>query len=69
MKAECPAKCGKRFVSQAHAEAHADREHYDWRTPRLRGWGTPFGFIDFKHPVTYQEAYDAMQSICGGGHE
>lgn len=55
-KAMCPARCGKKFISEEHAARHADAEHPDWRTPKSKGWVTPYGFIDFTNPVTYEEA-------------
>lgn len=64
---QCPAGCGKKFISQAHAETHADNAHDNWRDPqpvKRKGWATPHGFIDFSHPVTYQEACDQMQTYA-----
>ncbi len=52
----CPAKCGKKFTTQEFAEKHADAEHADWRIPKAKGWRTPYGFIDFFQPVTYEHA-------------
>jgi hypothetical protein len=60
----CPGGCGKKFISQAHAEAHADLEHKDWKLPKVpkrKGWVTPFGFVDFKEPVTYEEAVETSR--------
>jgi hypothetical protein len=65
MKTSCPDKCGKKFVTPEHAEAHADKEHPGWRAPKARGWRTPNGFIDFSHPVTYEEACKAMEEMKG----
>lgn len=31
--------------------------------PRRKGWATPYGFVDCKEPVTYQEACDMMKVI------
>ncbi len=56
MAFNCPAKCGKRYLTKEHAEIHADAAHKDWRTPRQKGWVTPHGFVDFAYPVTYEEA-------------
>lgn len=28
---------------------------------KRRGWRTPYGFIDFSKPVTYEEACEAMK--------
>lgn len=58
----CPVKkCGRKFINQECAEIHADAEHDDWRTPRQKGWATPYGFGDFKQPVTYAEACEQMK--------
>lgn len=58
-------ECGKKWVSQEAMEAHADREHPDWRTPKARGWVTPHGFADFREPVTYEEACAATKAVAG----
>lgn len=65
VKAKCPAGCGKKFISEQHAKAHADKEHEGWdKAPeKAKGWATPYGFIDMKHPVTYEEACATMQEI------
>ena len=63
IKTVCPAGCGKKFISKEHAEAHADATHKDWRIPRSKGWATPFGFVDFRKPVTYEEACKTAQKI------
>jgi hypothetical protein len=52
----CPVKCGKKFITKEHAERHADKEHPGWRNPKKKGWVTPYGFVDFRYPVTYEEA-------------
>jgi len=62
-KTLCPAGCGKKYISAEHAERHADAEHPDWRTPKARGWATPFGFVDFRQPVTCEEACKMAQKI------
>lgn len=59
-KAFCPANCGRKFINEDAAIKHADMYHHDWRTPRRRGWATPYGFGDFTHPVTYEEACEQM---------
>lgn len=56
MKTLCPSGCGKKFISPEHAERHADSAHPDWRIPKSKGWPTPYGFVDFSRPVTYEEA-------------
>lgn len=62
-KVKCPAGCGRIFISKEHAERHADKEHPDWRTPKARGWATSYGFIDFSHPVTFEEACTLAKSL------
>ncbi len=56
-------KCGKKFISAAHARSHADLAHPGWMTPRQKGWRTPYGFADFDHPVTYEEACESMKPM------
>lgn len=63
-RAMCPAGCGAKFISKEHAEAHADENHPDWKTPKSKGWATPYGFIDFREPVTYEEACSIMLDIA-----
>ena len=60
MEIKCP-ECDKKFISQEFMEKHADSEHPDWRTPKSKGWRTPWGFIDFRHPVTYEYACEQMK--------
>lgn len=62
-KHNCPMKCGKKFITKAHAMSHADIAHPDWMTPKRKGWATPYGFGDFTHPVTYQEACEQIKVI------
>jgi len=62
MAVMCPAKCGKKFTTQRFAETHADEAHADWRIPKSRGWRTPYGFIDFREPVTYEVACETMKA-------
>ena len=70
MKAECPVKCGKKFISYAHAKSHADIAHPDWmfdKPPlgamKRKGWVTPYGFGDFTEPVTYEDACRMMEKF------
>lgn len=63
-KALCPAGCGKKFVSGEHAKSHADLMHDDWMTPRRKGWATPYGFCDWKEPITYEDACKQMQAMA-----
>jgi len=54
--------CGKKFITQQHVDAHADEWHPGWRTPRAKGWRTPYGFVDFREPVTYEQACRFMKT-------
>lgn len=63
MRVLCPAGCGKKFISQLWAESHADLEHPDWKVPKSKGWVTPYGFVDFQYPVTYEFACEQMKVI------
>jgi hypothetical protein len=60
---KCPAGCGKKFITKEYAERHADEDHKDWRIPKQRGWATPHGFVDFREPVTYEQACATAQKI------
>ena len=62
MKTICPAGCGKKFISRECAESHADTAHPGWRTPKQRGWATPYGFGDWVNPITYEEACEQMKT-------
>lgn len=65
-KTACPAGCGKKFITANHAEKHADTSHPNWKTPKMpkaKGWATPFGFIDFGQPVTYEQACQTAQKL------
>ena len=62
----CPAGCGLKFVDKEHAEKHADLCHPGWRDPKpklCKGWRTPWGFIDFSVPVSYEKACEAAKNI------
>lgn len=59
----CPVKCGKKFTTQAFAETHADEAHAEWRIPKSRGWRTPYGFGDWREPVTYEFACAEMKKM------
>lgn len=64
MKATCPAGCGKKFISAEHAKSHADLVHPDWMTPKRKGWATPYGFGDWDHPITYEQACEEMKAMA-----
>lgn len=66
---KCPAGCGKKYISTNHAEAHADADHPDWKIPKARDWATPYGFVDFREPVTYEKACEVAKKIQGLGKE
>jgi len=57
-KAQCPAGCGKKFVTAAYAASHADIAHPNWIEDKhkRKGWATPYGFVDFSYPVSYEDA-------------
>lgn len=65
MKVDCPAKCGKRFISPEHASAHVKDAHPAWveGAHARKGWVTPYGFVDFKEPVTYEEALETSKTL------
>ncbi len=63
-KALCPANCGKKFVTEEAAHKHADEHHADWRTPKRKGWATPYGFGDWSYPITYDDACERMKAIA-----
>lgn len=55
--------CNKKFITAAHAKSHEDIAHpqnTDEEQMR-RGWATPYGFVDFVEPVTYEYAHSFMQ--------
>ncbi|PCI53843.1 MAG: hypothetical protein COB36_11430 [Alphaproteobacteria bacterium] len=64
-KTLCPAGCGKKFTTKEFSEKHADAAHgKDWRIPKQKGWATPYGFIDFGNPVTYEYALKASKEMA-----
>lgn len=61
---QCPAECGSRFVSEEFLKRHLAVEHPTWKNvPRQKGWCTPYGFGDWTHPITYEEACERMKEI------
>lgn len=62
----CP-YCHKKFVDVDFLNTHllgAHPERYSIGTDeRRKGWITPYGFVDFRHPVSYEEACHAMKSV------
>lgn len=62
-RALCPAGCGQKYISKEHAERHADQNHHGWRTPKSKGWATPYGFVDFFEPVAYEKACATAKKI------
>lgn len=68
MSAICPAKCGKKFISEEHALNHANLHHTGWNDPKSvkrKGWATPYGFGDWKEPIAYEEACEQMKKMVG----
>lgn len=63
-KTLCPANCGKKFVTEDAAHMHADEQHPDWRTPKRKGWATPYGFGDWSYPITYEDACERMKALA-----
>lgn len=67
MAIKCPAGCPRKFVDYEHADRHADEFHPGWRDPmapeKQKGWATPYGFLDFSEPVTYEHALLFGRSI------
>ena len=65
-KTNCPAGCGKRFITKEHAMSHADLEHPDWieESKKRKGWVTPYGFADYSRPVTYEQACADMKAAA-----
>lgn len=59
----CPCACGLKFVTKDFAEKHADEKHEGWRTPKQKGWCTPYGFIDFTEKVTYEKACEVAKEL------
>ena len=33
------------------------------QTEKRTGWATPYGFADFKEPVSYEEACETMKTV------
>lgn len=64
-KAKCPAGCGKMFITSAHAVSHADLVHPNWieDSKKRKGWVTPYGFGDWTHPISYEEACEQMKKF------
>lgn len=71
----CPVKdCRKKFLNKEFLENHIQNEHASYDTsPRQKGWATPYGFIDFTMPVTYEHACKMMKEMSGkniyGSHD
>lgn len=62
----CPLKdCGRKFISEEFLTAHKALDHIasDFEFKR-RGWATPYGFGDWKEPVTYSEACKQMKAVA-----
>lgn len=61
----CPAGCGKKFTTEHFVKRHVEVMHKDEPTKvvKRKGWATPYGFVDMKEPVTYEEACEASKAI------
>lgn len=61
----CPAGCGKKFVNEYHIKRHLEVMHKGEAMQELKrkGWATPYGFVDFKEPVTYEEACELSKVL------
>lgn len=59
--------CGKKYINDYHAKRHIEIMHKDLPQPeteiKRKGWATQFGFVDFKEPVTYEEACESSKVI------
>lgn len=62
---KCPANCGKIFITEHHANKHAEKEHPSSEPGKelSKGWRTPHGFIDFSYPVSYEYACNALKQM------
>lgn len=63
---QCQAKgCGKKFTSENFLKRHSEVMHKEEvlsaGEPKSKGWRTPYGFVDFKEPVTYAEALEVSE--------
>src|SRR4051794_32795812 len=65
-KTFCPASCGKKFMTPEQAAVHVVSNHPDYRVGEVRrkGWATPYGFGDWKEPITYEEACNQMKQVA-----
>ncbi len=61
----CPAGCGKKFTTEHFVKRHVEVMHKDdpAKVLKRKGWATPYGFVDFKEPVTYEEALSTSQAM------
>ena len=55
--------CNKKFINQGFLDKHIEKEHPSYNEPKSKGWATPYGFIDFSAPVTYDEACEVMKGF------
>lgn len=64
-KTLCPAGCGKKFLTAAQAAAHCVSSHPTYQVGEIRkkGWATPYGFGDWKEPITYEDACEQMKAM------
>lgn len=55
--------CHKKYISQEWLDKHIEKDHPVIHEKLSKGWQTPFGFIDFNEPVTYEVACVQIQNI------
>ena len=56
---ECDKKyANEDFLTKHIAEAHPIQER------KQKGWATPYGFVDFREPVTYAEALKLSKTLA-----
>lgn len=58
---KCPV-CERKFIAENFVKRHIEVFHKDYDpSPKLKGWTTPYGFVDFREPVTYAEAVETAK--------
>lgn len=67
MSVKCTTGCGKKFISHEHMMRHHRLAHpiMPQGEVKRKGWATPYGFGDWKEPVTYEEACEQMKKMVG----
>ena len=54
--------CGRKFITQAFLDKHLATYPKPNELKR-KGWVTPYGFMDFTDPVTYEEACEVAKKF------